>query len=603
MLVWGVALAGAPPAQAQFSRDILKTDSGAPLKLIVRRDTALYEQPVRSPRSDPVRKFKFFYALPVDGPGQKLKNDFYKVASGPAGHLAAGWIHKDDVVEWPHRQALGFRPRTRRERAQFYLSLGDLRTAYGGRNPTSPVPISREPENHTGLALLPILGEHTARLDGDEVAAYHVAYLHSQGEEGGARSSVSREQLQREMTLDVAFVIDATESMTPWIEGAKQVVRRVTETIAADSALQGRVRFALVAYRDDGDEFVTRTFATFAQGSHHGSFLARLEEVRANGGGDIPERVAEGLRVAIEDLAWNRVGYKHIILIGDASSHGKPSLEEVLIQAQPTGLNEAIWQKITIHALQCGLPPFGDDSYVCQVQFKQLAAGRDYPGLYGDFKDVDDYVTKLVELIRGRVGYVRDIAEGKNTDVVERGKDDCLIGPLLEMVRSVDEGDPKVASFASGYVAEVDMAGNRMLEPHVLVTYSQLEMFHAAMDFCVKALENAGEPGEKDVNKIVSNLQILATQVNLGELVDLNTELSKILTLMLEVPVRNAIFRMTPARLAAMTESDYQSWVRQVRASQAVLKAQIDNKPIWFNLGKEIQPQYRHSFVKITDLP
>ena len=62
--------------------------------------------------------------LPTEKGGRdKLKNDFYRVATGTTEDDAKGWIPKDDVVEWPHRQALGFRPAGRSRETRSILPI------------------------------------------------------------------------------------------------------------------------------------------------------------------------------------------------------------------------------------------------------------------------------------------------------------------------------------------------------------------------------------------------------------------------------------------------------------------------------------------------
>src|SRR5256885_951377 len=60
-------------------------------------------------------------------------------------------------------------------------------------------------------------------------------------------------------TIEVCFVLDTTGSMSGLIEGAKKKIWTIANSIvAADS--KARVRFALVPYRDRGDEYVTKVF-------------------------------------------------------------------------------------------------------------------------------------------------------------------------------------------------------------------------------------------------------------------------------------------------------------------------------------------------------
>lgn len=60
------------------------------------------------------------------------------------------------------------------------------------------------------------------------------------------------------MSLDIAFVVDATGSMGAWLEAVKANIRAIATGILPRiqqqyPGLQLAVRFALVAYRDVGD--------------------------------------------------------------------------------------------------------------------------------------------------------------------------------------------------------------------------------------------------------------------------------------------------------------------------------------------------------------
>jgi hypothetical protein len=78
------------------------------------------------------------------------------------------------------------------------------------------------------------------------------------------------------------------------------------------------VRFAMVLYRDRGDQYVTRV--TPFTGDIR-QFVAQLKSVAATGGGDYPEDVNEALRVATSDLDWRPGAVKLAFLLGDAPPH------------------------------------------------------------------------------------------------------------------------------------------------------------------------------------------------------------------------------------------------------------------------------------------
>ena len=101
-------------------------------------------------------------------------------------------------------------------------------------------------------------------------------------------------------TVEVAFVLDTTGSMGGLIEGAKRKIWSIATAIV-DSNPDADIRMGLVAYRDIGDDYVTRTFdlTTDIQ-----DLYANLLEMKARGGGDWPESVNEALDVAVNKLRW-----------------------------------------------------------------------------------------------------------------------------------------------------------------------------------------------------------------------------------------------------------------------------------------------------------
>ena len=117
--------------------------------------------------------------------------------------------------------------------------------------------------------------------------------------------------------LDVALVIDTTGSMGDELEYLKVELRDIATEIARE--LPGvRQRWALVAYRDHSDEYVTRHFDFQAIDG----FVDALGRQTADGGGDMPEAMDAGL-AASADLSW-RSGSdtaRMVFLVADAPTH------------------------------------------------------------------------------------------------------------------------------------------------------------------------------------------------------------------------------------------------------------------------------------------
>jgi len=119
--------------------------------------------------------------------------------------------------------------------------------------------------------------------------------------------------------VEVAFVLDTTGSMGPLIEGAKRKIWSIATAIA-DANPNAEIRMGLVAYRDIGDDYVTKTFdlTTDIQ-----DLYANLLELKARGGGDWPESVNEALEVGVTKLKWTQGAdiCRIMFLVGDAPPH------------------------------------------------------------------------------------------------------------------------------------------------------------------------------------------------------------------------------------------------------------------------------------------
>ena len=118
--------------------------------------------------------------------------------------------------------------------------------------------------------------------------------------------------------LDIEFVVDATGSMGDEIAQLKASLSNIATRIDALPA-KPDVRFALTIYRDRVDSFLTRTwnFTPDLAG-----FEQEIAGVTADGGGDDPEDVQQGLYDALHKPAWRAAGAaKLMVLIGDARPH------------------------------------------------------------------------------------------------------------------------------------------------------------------------------------------------------------------------------------------------------------------------------------------
>src|SRR6516162_5824938 len=119
--------------------------------------------------------------------------------------------------------------------------------------------------------------------------------------------------------IEVVFCLDTTGSMGGLIDGAKQKIWAICNQIASGKPTPD-LKVGLVAYRDRGDEYITKTFElTDDLDSIHGHLMA----LKADGGGDEPESVNEALHVAVNHVNWShdKNVLRIIYLVGDAPPH------------------------------------------------------------------------------------------------------------------------------------------------------------------------------------------------------------------------------------------------------------------------------------------
>jgi hypothetical protein len=151
--------------------------------------------------------------------------------------------------------------------------------------------------------------------------------------------------------IEVCFVLDTTGSMGGLIEGAKQKIWSIAnEMISAKPTPE--IRLGLVAYRDRGDEYVTRTFDLT---NDIDAVYGQLRSFQAAGGGDEPESVNEALQDGVRKMSWSqdRRVLKIIFLVGDAPPH----MDYADGPKYPQVCQEAAKQDILINTVQCGNIP------------------------------------------------------------------------------------------------------------------------------------------------------------------------------------------------------------------------------------------------------
>jgi Mg-chelatase subunit ChlD len=176
--------------------------------------------------------------------------------------------------------------------------------------------------------------------------------------------------------LDLVFLIDATGSMGDEIAKLKASMRAMAQQI---SQLPGQpdICWGMVAYRDRGDAFLTRTH-DFTDDLP--AFQQALARVQAAGGGDTPEALNEALHEVVHGLSWRTEAARLVVLVADAPPHldyGGPQYDH--------DMQAALAKGIKLFAVGAsGLDPVGEYIY---RQIAQYTAGR---FVFLTYKDPDN---------------------------------------------------------------------------------------------------------------------------------------------------------------------------------------------------------------------
>lgn len=175
--------------------------------------------------------------------------------------------------------------------------------------------------------------------------------------------------------VDLAFVVDTTGSMGRLIAAAReQMITMLSELIqAADINLW----LGVVEYRDhppqDKMVYQVHGFTEDLQ-----SAQKTIKGLKADGGGDAPEAVLDGIVAACRELGWWKHSRRLMVLVGDSPPHGMGAHGDAFSQGCPCGetiasaTRLAEEKRIIIHSL--GLThavnkSFSEISYLTGGQF------------------------------------------------------------------------------------------------------------------------------------------------------------------------------------------------------------------------------------------
>lgn len=458
------------------------------------------------------------------------KDGFVEVGGGSDGKVQ-GFLPESAVIPWRHTLVMGFAGPAGRERVLFYRDREGLMATLGaekpdlaakpmreaiiaGKLPADAPVISIEPENTVDLQkqfyLLPILEAKSATLtSGFRVRTVRIASV-TKEEKAQESLRINPSDAMKNFRSGVVFIVDASSSMQPYIDRTRQAMAEVFDKIEA-ARLNDKVRFGLVAYRDDpekvkGIEYLAKTFADPTQSGTRELFLKSVVDLKAS---NISTRAfAEdgyaGLEHALKTVDWDGFAGRYLVMITDASSREGNSRYSTT-HLSTDGMRQLIQDnKAALYVLHQLTDEGKADHPVAKAQYERLTT---YPGVGSLYfpvvsGNVDAFRQVVQELAERLVEQVKQAGNPSSTPPKTDSKlaqTAEAIGHAMRLAYLGRTAGTAAPSMFEAWASDRDFARPDVaaFSVRVLLTKNQLSDLQATLRRIVEAGEKAQlQPGD-----------------------------------------------------------------------------------------------------------
>jgi hypothetical protein len=459
----------------------------------------------------------------------------------------AGWLPLYSTLEWNHGLTVTFRDPAGHDRVLLFKDQQSVRqlarqsdsSSYKriyqeaveeNLSPDSPV-IAIQPPGYIDIRddfyLVPIRQYEDIYLGNEQARLLQVSSVPMVAEE---RRTEQKPVGSQSYTAGLAFVIDSTLSMDPYIDRTLEAVNKIYDTLGSADLL-GNVNFGLVAFRDNVTaapqlDYLARTYVNLEQGSDGKSFLSRVKSLQAANisSQDFKEDAYAGVKQAIESMDWSGHDARYIVLVTDA---GARDADDPL---STTGLGAASLRQlaldkgIAIFVLHLLTPAAMADHAQDAKQYRELADYPDIGSLYYGVPtgDVAEF-GKVLDALAGQITQqVQIVASGGKVPVPVPTSDDeqlaslqarvAKLGHALRMRYLQKTEGGQVPNVFNAWMLDRDFddPGRSTLDVRVLLTRDQLSELH---DVLTRVL-NTAEEGLLSPQNFLDELKSLAATVS-----------------------------------------------------------------------------------------
>jgi hypothetical protein len=495
----------------------------------------LSSQPGRAEGAQPVTPFTTFY---VYGRRQVAGEEWLEL--GPDSHgSVAGFAPGREFIPWNQALTVTFKDPARTDRVLFFRDRDSLKRLIdqndlesyeryydeairGDPSPDSPI-VAIQPGTRIDIEkdfyLVPIKRHEDLFLKDRPARLLEVASVPlDAGGQGAAESA-------RPFKSGIVFVMDATQSMRPYIDRTRAVTRRVHQAIE-EAGLKDRVSFGLTAFRDHlaaptGERFLAKNFATLADGTER--YFKQVDDLRASDvtNAEFVEDAYAGIKHAIDGNPWSDFDARYIVLVTDASAResGDPLSSTHLDLAALRQL--ARDRGIALWVMHLRTPMGAMDHARAERQYRALS---EYPGIgelyYGvEMGSADEFERVLQALASQITQQVQATAEGGSPRAGHG--DEALkslqariakLGHALRMKYLQKAGGDKPPQVFDAWLVDRDLRDPEQasIEVRVLLTRDQLSDLKGALTQVVELAEE----GVLSPQNFVSELKAMAARLS-----------------------------------------------------------------------------------------
>jgi len=423
-----------------------------------------------------------------------------------------------------------------------------------------------------------------------------------------------------DLRTGIAFVIDTTISMKPYINRTRQAVRKIYDAIE-NAGLADKVAFGLVAFRNSTEktpelEYVSRVVSDLRDGRQRAQFeraLTSVEEAKVSTHA-FNEDAFAGLKTALEDLSWGAYDSRLIFLISDAgairnddpySSTGMNEAEMADVAAAkgvkvfalhlktPAGKRvrpnnhsyaEAQYRVLTKHS-----DPRIGDLYV-PIEAEQVEAG-----VKGFGQVVERVAGQMVELVRSTTVGERlklpdkDISQSDDA-AGDAARKAAILGYSMQLEFLGRRGGVQAPQVVTSWVSDMDLArpDTPTFQVTVLLTKNQLSDLHQRLRVILDNAQRTKRTGARDFFQSILSAAARTSRdpvqfskrpsQNLGELGFLAEFLD-------DLPYRSSIMRLTEEDWYRLSVGEQQAIVDDLKSKIKRYEQYHNDVANWVSFG------------------